>query len=172
MQRLVPELAASQMWSGPLPPSGRWPAEPQVAGLAAELARPELPLPEAERRIAEFAAAKPGDDRGRSLGLLFAGTLEILNGKRAEVIAGIRRYASSQQALARRIAEESAALHELPPGPDVVPPPELAPIKQSRDWNIRIFEDRQRALGLVCEQPVAIEQRAFALARAIEAQLR
>jgi len=171
VQRLVSELAAGQMWGGPPPPPESWAAAPEIAGLALELARPELKLPEAERLVAGFAAAQPAGSLGPRLALLLAGVLEIVNGKRAQVIAGIVRYARSQQALARRITEESTALRDLRPGPDVVPPPELAPTKQAREWDIRIFEDRQRALRLVCEQPVVLEQRAFALARIIEAHL-
>jgi hypothetical protein len=34
-----------------------------------------------------------------------------------------------------------------------------------------VFTDRQRSLALVCDQPVRLEQRAFALARVIQEQL-
>ena len=109
--------------------------------------------------------------RGPRLGLLFTASLEIINGERSDQIEGIKRYARRQQTLAKRIAAESAKLGNLPPGPDVVPPPELADIKQARDWDIRVFEERQRSLKYLCDQPVALEQRAFALARALEAKL-
>jgi hypothetical protein len=33
---------------------------------------------------------------------------------------------------------------------------------------LRIYDDRNRALRQVCDQPVQLEQRAFALARAIQ----
>ena len=40
------------------------------------------------------------------------------------------------------------------------------------DWDMRIFQDRQQALTYVCETPVILEQRVFALARAIAAGLK
>lgn len=171
VQRLVPELAAGQMWSGPEPVEGHWAADPEIAPLALRLADLAVPMAEVERLIAAFAAAQPADLRGGRLALLFTGALEIINGARAGEIEGIKRYARRQQALAQRIAEESAKLVGLPPGPDVVPPPELAEIKEARDWDLRVFEDRHRSLTHLCDRPVALEQRAFALARIIQEHL-
>jgi hypothetical protein len=84
------------------------------------------------------------------------------------MIDGLKRYARGQRALAERITAAGTALDGLPPGPDVVPPPELAPIKEMRDWDIRVFEDRQKSLTYLCDQPVMLEQRAFALGRAMQ----
>ena len=171
VQRLVPELAAGQMWSGPEPAAGFWAADPEIAPLALRVADLAVPMDEVERLVAAFAAAQPAAERDSRLALLFAGTLEVLNGARAGEIEGIRRYARRQQALAQRIAEESAKLTGLPPGPDIAPPPELADIKEARDWDLRVFEDRHRSLTHLCDRPVALEQRAFALARAIQEHL-
>mgnify|MGYP007027897749 FL=1 len=44
--------------------------------------------------------------------------------------------------------------------------------EEQLDWNTRIFQDRQQALSYVCETPVILEQRVFALARAIAAGLK
>ena len=44
--------------------------------------------------------------------------------------------------------------------------------EEQLDWNTRIFQDRQQALTYVCETPVLLEQRVFALARAIAAGLK
>jgi hypothetical protein len=34
-------------------------------------------------------------------------------------------------------------------------------------WDTRIFDDRQRLLPAICEQPVLLEQRLYQLARAV-----
>jgi hypothetical protein len=44
--------------------------------------------------------------------------------------------------------------------------------EEQLDWDTRIFQDRQQALSYVCETPVILEQRVFALARAIAAGLK
>ena len=40
-----------------------------------------------------------------------------------------------------------------------------------RDWDVRIYDDRRGSLSYLCEQPVLLEQRAFALARTIVSHL-
>jgi hypothetical protein len=44
-------------------------------------------------------------------------------------------------------------------------------MQQQVDWDSRIFDDRQRLLPVVCEQPRVLEQRVFGLSRAIQEQL-
>ena len=44
-------------------------------------------------------------------------------------------------------------------------------LEQQRLWDIRIYEDRERSLTYICEQPVLLEQRVFALAREIMGHL-
>ena len=39
------------------------------------------------------------------------------------------------------------------------------------EWDTRIFDERSKTIGYVCEVPVLIEQRLFALARAIQQSL-
>ena len=38
-------------------------------------------------------------------------------------------------------------------------------------WDTRIFEERRKTISYVCEVPVLIEQRLFALAREIQQSL-
>ena len=38
-------------------------------------------------------------------------------------------------------------------------------------WETRIFEDRRRVVKFVCEVPTAIDQRLFALGRAIQQEM-
>jgi hypothetical protein len=38
-------------------------------------------------------------------------------------------------------------------------------------WSLRVFDERQRSLRFVCEVPVLIEQRLFALSRMIQSAL-
>ena len=41
-------------------------------------------------------------------------------------------------------------------------------LQTMRLWDTRIYTDRQKSMTLVCDQPVQLEQRAFALARIIQ----
>ena len=40
-------------------------------------------------------------------------------------------------------------------------------VEEELDWRIRIFEERDRSLTYVCESPVLLERRAYALAQMI-----
>ncbi|MEX1205408.1 MAG: hypothetical protein WEB85_09180, partial [Dongiaceae bacterium] len=124
----------------------------------------------AEAAIAEFAAAA-GADKDRKLTLLFAGILDTINGERAEILAGIGRYAKRQRALAEKLELQAAELDALPADATAAQQARRAELAEMQAWDTRIFEDRERSLSYVCEQPVLLEQRVFALARAILAHL-
>ena len=167
-QRLMPELALGQMWTGPQPPSAvHWASDPQISPLALELARAEMPLDDATARARSFAEAQPAAERGQRLALLFQGALEIINGERSHLIDGIRNYTRNQRALAEKITAESAGLADLPVSPLEAVPEHLVALKRERDWDIRIFEDRSKSMKYLCDQPVLLEQRAFGLGRAM-----
>jgi hypothetical protein len=171
VQRLVPELAAGQMWSGPPldgPTAG--PVPPDLDRLARELIDPALPPERLRERIAAFAAGLPAEARADGLARLFSTALDRINAERADLIAGIKAYAHRQRGLAERIAAENHALDRLHADPSA-PAARIDELQAARNWDQRIYADRQRSLRLVCEQPVLLEQRAFALARLIQDHL-
>ena len=169
VQRLVPKLEAGQMWSGP--------------PLAA-VARPSVELQETARRlidlkatpealaatVAAFAAQQPEAGRAAALGDLFWLSLDWLNDERDVVIRGVKRFAVGQRALADRIVAETRELEELQQA-SAADAALAEQLQAARQWDTRIYTDRQKSLTLVCDQPVALEQRAFALARLIQEQL-
>jgi hypothetical protein len=171
IQRLVPELAASQMWAGPPPDHAATPASPDrdTAQLASRLASRSMPVDEAQAAIERFANGLAPAERERQLARLFQDVLELINRERSQIIAGIKRYTRKQRQLAERITQESGKLANLQPGttPDAATQESL----NERQWDLRVFEDRQRMLRQICEQPVLLEERAFALSRAMQSQL-
>lgn len=167
VQRLVPEIAAGMIWAGP-PLDAVDPAPaPMIDQLAAELAARRVPVAEAEVQVDAFADALASEQKEEQLTKLFARTLEIINRDRISIIQGIKKYARGERALAQAIADKNARLAALPT--DQIA--ERETLMAERDWDLRIYDDRQSALSYLCEQPVLLEQRAFALARAIAAHL-
>lgn len=173
VQRLMPELSAGMMWSGPpLDASDdSWDSDPELAQLAGQIAARRTPLDQAEAAIAGYAEELPPDARAEKLGSLFVGVLELINGERSRMIAGIKRYAQNQRQMAERITRENRRLDQLGRDPQAGVQAELAELRTQRDWDLRIYDDRNRALRQVCDQPVQLEQRAFALARAIQSRI-
>jgi hypothetical protein len=171
IQRLVPELAFSQMWAGTPPDRAEdaASADGEIAELAHRLASRATPDDEAKAAIDRFAASLPAEERNAQLGLLFDEVLQLINQERSEIIAGIRSYTRKQQHLAEKIAQDSQQLANLQPG--TTPDAKTQALLDERQWDLRVFEDRRRILTQICEQPVLLEQRAFALSRAMQAEL-
>lgn len=173
-QPLRPEMSIGAMWSGPDPGAGdkSWREIPDVAALVGQIAPRRIPQDEAVASIKRFAAGYSGAERTTALTELFAGLFDTLNAERNDIIRGIKRFYRRQDALARRIEEGWKALGELDPNAtDPKTAEQRAALQQQVDWDSRIFDDRQRLLPVVCEQPRVLEQRVFALSRAIQEQL-
>lgn len=167
IQRRVVELSAAQMWAGPPVDSmaGQWRDDPDVAPLARTLASRRTNLDTASAAIEQFAKAA-GPEKDRKLSLLFAGAFELINTERRRLINGIERYARKQKILADQITASSRILRE-----NNKPAAERTTLEQKLQWDTRIYDDRNQALTYVCESPVLLEQRAFALAQEISRHL-
>lgn len=169
VQRLVPVLSAGQMWTGlPLDelPVNTMP-EPTLAALPGEIARRAVPIEKAAARATEALAGVPeGAAREEQKALLFRDTLGIINAERGDLIAGIKRSARRQRQLADKVTAAGRRLEELRADPAQAAA--FTEASAERDWDMRVFDERQRGLTSLCDQPVLLEQRAFALARAIK----
>ena len=168
IQPRVATLGVGQMWAGPeLETAGDWRSEPEVLKLAPVLAARRVPVEQASAMIDEFAAAA-GSDKNQRLTLLFAGLFDEMNASRSRIIAGIERYARRQQELAQRINDTRTTLAARRAGADVSMQAGQSDLEQSLAWDTRIYEEREQTISYVCETPMLIEQRLFALARIIQ----
>jgi hypothetical protein len=167
IQRLVPQIAPAVIWPGPPIEQVNGPANPRIDQLAGELSARRVPIEEARAQIEAFAARLDDAQKGEQLPKLFIRTLEIINNDRSSIIEGIKEYARGQRALAQSINEKNERLIELPKDQVL----ERDTLVAERDWDVRIYDDRARSLTYLCEQPVLLDQRAFALARAIAEHL-
>lgn len=162
IQRLVPRLTAAQVWGGPEPKPSDWQGDIEVSRLASKLAVRATPIEETEGLVEAFAEAQPKQAVNAKLTALMGRTLELINRDRASIIAGIKRFAARQRALAERIREARATLAA---GDATVA--ESGERSEQLTWDLRIFDERERSMTYLCEQPVLLEQRAFALGRTI-----
>jgi hypothetical protein len=172
-QRRTGAISRAAIWSGP-EAQGRWDDDRQAAALARKLASRRTPVEEAGPLIDAFAR-EAGADKDKRLTLLFEGTLDLINGERDKVMSAITRYARGQKALAAKVREDADkvadAQEKQGSGQDITAPDELEKAHPELKWDKRIFDDRAQALTYVCESPVVLEKRAFAIARAIEQKL-
>ena len=168
IQRRQPSLSLAQVWAGPLPDAATEALvdAPEVQELARTIALRRTPMADAEARIAGFAETHDP----AALTALMVATLDHVNHARNRVMAGITSYAHKQEALDVRIDDTRHALA----APNAAEPQDfdrIDALEEELDWSTRIFQDRQQSLTYVCETPVILEQRVFALARSIAARL-
>lgn len=171
-QRKVAAISPGQIWSGPsLEAIGEsWRDDPIVSDLAHRLAARRTEIEEAKTLIAGFAAAA-GENRNQKLAALAAGVLSVINGDRASLIAGIERYAKRQHQLAEKIERQTAELETLPEDGSEAEQSQRADLLEVQAWDTRIFQEREKSLTYVCELPVQLERRAFALGREMQTHL-
>jgi hypothetical protein len=163
-QRLVPEIAAGMIWSGPpLDAAATAGDDPTIRQLADRLAARRTPLDEAGAQIDVFARGLSPEHRKEQLTRLFAATLAVINHDRGSIIGGIKKYAHGQQALADRITAGNEQLAQL--ASDQIQQRDA--LMAQREWDMRIYGDRRSSLSYLCEQPVLLEKRAYAVAKAI-----
>ena len=123
-------------------------------------------LDDAQQAISDFITGNAAE-RTQKAKLLFAGLFETLNQERSQVMNGIERFYRQLKAFADRIRAEIAELRALQDAPDR-DQGRLDELANRIDWDTRIFEERRKTISYACEVPVLIEQRLFALARAIQ----
>jgi hypothetical protein len=170
-QAKVPEISLAAVWDGPAldDAAAKWKGDTRISALVPRLAARRTPLDEAEKAITEFlsdSAAKK-NEAGK---LLFAGLFDTLNAQRSSVMNGLERITRKQREAAEKIRDDTLALQAL----QDMTPPDQAKVEELGNqlvWQTRIFEDRRRVIKFVCEVPTAIDQRLFALGRAIQQQM-
>ena len=167
----VPEMSVAAVWAGPPIDDIESAREqdPAIRNLVAQLAARRTSLEDAQKMISDTITGDAAE-RQRKAQAIFAGLFKALNQERGEVMSGIERFSRKQKEFADQVRATILQLRELQntPGHDQTKVDELI----SRvEWDTRIFDERSKTIGYVCEVPVLIEQRLFALARAIQQAL-
>lgn len=163
----VPELSVAAIWPEPIPQEAGKSAS-QVPGLndiVAQLAARRTPMEEAEKQISSFVTGTP-EERKEKADLLFIGLFNALNAQRFQVMNGLERAYRTQMDLAEKIRSDADKLRALQDANS--DSPQMKELLGQVQWETRIFDDRRKTLKYACEVPVEIDQRIFALARAIQ----
>ena len=170
-QAKVPEISLAAVWAGP--PLGdatdKWKDDAKISALVPKLAARRTPLEQAEKAITEFLAGSVAE-KVTTGKLLFAGLFETLNAQRSSVLNGLERVTRKQREAADKIRSDTLALQELQ-GASPPDQPRIDALSNQLVWETRIFEDRRRVVKFVCEVPIAIDQRLFALGRIIQQEM-
>jgi hypothetical protein len=167
----VPEISVAAVWAGPSidDVGNAWEDDATIKDLVARLAARRTSLDDAQKAISDVITGTESE-RQKKAKLIFAALFKTLNHERSEVMQGIERYFRKQKELSGQIRSTILQLRDLQDQPD----PDQSRIDELTnrvEWDTRIFEERRKTMNFVCEVPVLIEQRLFALARAIQQSL-
>jgi len=160
IQPKVESLSAGLMWPVPVSVAA---LSPQAQDLIEVLSLRRVGLDTADAEIRRFVESAP-EVGPQVLGNIFLGVFDRLASDRQRLIAGIGRYARSQTALAARVDSARSEMDRLmaAEAPDF---DRVDALEAQIDWDERIYHDRARSLVYVCETPVLLEKRAYAIAQ-------
>ena len=170
VQRKVEQLSLGLMWPHLAPENEAvQDLTPAAATLVDTLVLRRVSIDEVEDITADFAATNDHltqDDYTD----IFQAIFNKINRDRTDIIAGIGRYSLSQIDLATRI--ETARIdmdNEMAKqDPDF---DKVDALEEQLDWDQRIYRDRAQSLLYVCETPVILEKRAYAIAQTLSHHL-
>jgi hypothetical protein len=171
VQRKMLHLSIGQMWAGPPVPEDpdAWRSDDALASMIATIAARRTPLEDVEEMVAGLEGEGDRSREDRLLAL-FAGTFERIDRDRARIVDGITRLAKRERERAERIDAMRAEIDALKESAKPEDYDALDRIEEMEDelaWETRIYADRRRSLTFVCESPVILEQRAFAVSRMV-----
>jgi hypothetical protein len=167
----VGELSLGSVWDGPAigAAANDWAKDTEVADLVSRLTQRRVPVEQAIAEIRAFANRAGAQKQERLLALV-AGLYGALDQERGSVIAGLDRFGRAQKTMAETLRADVDRLRTM----QAAEPRDeagVAALTQRLDWETRVFEQRREALSTACGVPTLIEQRLFALARAVQEAL-
>ena len=155
------------MWTAALPSefdtNSRRALPKEAQDLVVLLSLRRVSLEQAEDAVRLFSENAKRADADIMLSI-FAAVFDTLADTRRHVIDGIEQYSLKQIALSERIDAARSQMRLLAESGD----PDFDRIdrlEEQLDWDERVFRDRARSLTYVCETPVLIEKRLYAVAQ-------
>ena len=162
-----PKVAAfplASVWDGPPieAAASNWRDDPDIAGLAAEMAQRRVPIADVQAAVAKLVVS-PTPDAKAKLKTAFAAAFDELTRQRSQIIAGLDRFGRKQRDMANRIRAENETAHSAAAPDDAA--------LQKLQWDLRVYDERRRTISYVCETPQEIEARIGAIVKIVRPQL-
>ena len=82
-------------------------------------------------------------------------------------MTGIERFTRKHRELADKVRSDILALRKVQDEPQA-DQSKIDELSRQVEWETRIFEERRKTINYVCEVPIIIERRLFALSRSIQ----
>jgi len=160
IQRLILEVSPAVMWPVPIDESiaDNWKRDRLKRQLSEQLGDLESFTDDHKSKIRSYAMAASEDQREIALSELVSGIFTVTNRVRRDYIRGIKRYTRQQIAISGQIEASLNRLGELENDSSDSAVNETNEITETLRWHERVYDQREQAIRLLCEQPVELEQ--------------
>ncbi len=166
IQRKVERLSLGLMWPEPAEAITLSDTQkPAVRELAAALSLQRVDMEYAGQLVADFAQAH-GTQRDL-MQAVFSEVFDTISKRRTRIINGIGNVSTGQIALAERIDATRTEMDRLMDA-DAPDYDAVDALEEQLDWDDRIYRERQQSVTYLCESPVLLEKRLFALASLLQ----
>ena len=161
IQQLIMEVSPAVMWPVPVDEQMQtaWRDDRPLRKLAEELGNLEVFTDDDRDTIAQFAESMSDGEKEMRLSLLAAGVVEVTNRQRKKFINGIKRYTRQQIAISGQIEDSLNQLSLLEERNTTEDGQARQEIEETLRWHERVYDQRERAIASLCEEPVELEQR-------------
>lgn len=168
-QRLVPELTISTYWiDGNLEEETKgWKKNFPIRSIADDLADRDTDITKAEQIINNFSDSLK-KDHNKHLKILFRATFNEMQLQRARIINGIQALTKQQNILARDISNYAVKLNDLKQGDKPNKAQLVQALQDERQLKVMVYDDREQLMPYVCEKPVLLEHKLYAISKAIK----
>lgn len=161
IQRLVPRVSPAVMWPVPVDESmsKAWRKDVNIRKLAERLGDLDEFTDDDSAAIELFADSVSEADKELQLSLLAVGVVDVTNRVRTHYIKGIKRFTLQQIAISQQIENTLNELSLLEGKANKDIGSEQMEIEETLRWHERVYDQREKTIGLLCEEPVELEQR-------------
>lgn len=161
IQRLIPKVSPAIMWPVPVAEDmlTAYRSDKDIRRMAEEFGDLENFTEAHQMTIGEFAESVPEAEREMKLTLLATGIVDVSNRVRSDFIGGIKRYTRQQIAISEQIEATLNELSEIEAQGEGRNAEEHQEVLDTLRWHERVYDQRERSIQLLCEEPVELEEK-------------
>lgn len=172
-----PDISLATIWQGPALGDRveNWWESPYLGGKSKELLAlfedSTLTEQETNQLVAAFAKKIPAKDRNEAMLNLFAAIYSSTVELYREQLKSILHFVKRQGKVSARTSEKASDMRELRREGANSADERYRAVKAEMEWNVRVFDERNRLTPYICEEPALLKQQLGFRARAILAHL-
>lgn len=158
IQALVPEVSLAVLWPVPVDEEtfSTWKDDKSIIELSMMVGSSESYTKEMSGKIEDWVSGIDESQRLSALSTLALGIMDYANERRSRFINGILKYSRHQRQVAQQIEDRMTELEKRRMAGES--PQAMQEEVETLQWQTRIFDQRERAMASLCEQPVYVEQ--------------